>query len=52
MQTESNNKEIIKEKHYFNFKEEKESNENNLMSISFKKDLVNTLVTSTLGFKI
>ena len=51
MQTESNNKEIIKEKHYFNFKEEKESNENNLTSISFKKDLVNALVTSTLGFK-
>ena len=51
MQTESNNKEIIKETYYFNFKEEKESNENNLMSISFKKDLVNALVTSTLGFK-
>ena len=51
MQIESNNNEIIKEKHYYDFVEKSEKEGNNLMTISLKKDLVNVLVTSTLGFK-
>ena len=37
IQIDSNNNEIIEEKYYFDFEEKRESQGNNLMSISLKK---------------